>query len=199
MIYLARHGQDEDNANGILNGRRNTPLTETGIAQAYTLAENIKERQLQIESVHSSPLQRAYGTAEIIAAALDLPAPTQEDLLIERDFGVMTGKRITDIKELCAPDIIQADPITYFLSPAGAETFPQLIERSKKLLRKVAAANVLLVTHGDIGKMLYTAFYDLDWKDVLTEFHFGNSEVLLLAHGTARKDRHLYTTKQHNH
>ena len=29
-IYLARHGEDEDNANGILNGRRDMPLTREG-------------------------------------------------------------------------------------------------------------------------------------------------------------------------
>lgn len=27
-IYLVRHGQDKDNADGILNGHRNMPLTE---------------------------------------------------------------------------------------------------------------------------------------------------------------------------
>jgi len=36
-IYLTRHGQDQDNAHGILNGHRNTPLTELGIQQAQQL------------------------------------------------------------------------------------------------------------------------------------------------------------------
>ncbi len=30
-IYLARHGQNEDNANGILNGHRDLPLTDIGL------------------------------------------------------------------------------------------------------------------------------------------------------------------------
>jgi len=29
-IYVARHGQDRDNSNGILNGHRDEPLTELG-------------------------------------------------------------------------------------------------------------------------------------------------------------------------
>ena len=29
-IYIARHGQNEDNANGILNGHRDLPLTDIG-------------------------------------------------------------------------------------------------------------------------------------------------------------------------
>lgn len=42
-IYLARHGQDEDNANGILNGQRDNPLTKIGREQAAALARKIKE------------------------------------------------------------------------------------------------------------------------------------------------------------
>jgi len=37
-IYLAQHGQNEDNANGMLNGHRALPLTEMGIAQATEIA-----------------------------------------------------------------------------------------------------------------------------------------------------------------
>jgi probable phosphoglycerate mutase len=29
-IYLTRHGQNEDNLNGILNGHRDLPLTDLG-------------------------------------------------------------------------------------------------------------------------------------------------------------------------
>lgn len=41
-IYLARHGQNEDNAIGILNGYRDLPLTDTGLAQAAEVANKIK-------------------------------------------------------------------------------------------------------------------------------------------------------------
>lgn len=37
-IYLARHGQDKDNSEGILNGHRDTPLTDIGIMLANVLA-----------------------------------------------------------------------------------------------------------------------------------------------------------------
>lgn len=53
-IYLARHGQNEDNANGILNGHRDMPLTEVGIGQAHEVAEKIKESGLTFDVVLSS-------------------------------------------------------------------------------------------------------------------------------------------------
>jgi len=202
-IYLVRHGQDQDNSNGILNGQRDTELTEIGFEQAGKLTETIKESNLEVTKIYSSPLKRAFRTAEIVAKALDLEVPEKLDLLIERNFGVMTGQLVKDITEKCAPNILQSDPITYFLEVEGAETFPELIARGKKLLEWLEqnnqAENIMLISHGDIGKMIYAAFYNLDWKDVLLQFHFGNSEVLLLAENTKLEDRYVHKTEQHNH
>lgn len=184
-IYLARHGQDEDNANKILNGRRNEPLTQKGIEQASEVAEKIKNTQIQFDHVYASPLQRAYKTAEIITDVLSIKKPEVLEDLIERDFGVMTGKAQNTIQELCSPDILQTSTVCYFLNPEGAETFPELVDRAKKILNtikeKYKDGNILLVSHGDIGKMIYAAYYNLDWKQVLKMFHFGNSELLELS------------------
>lgn len=158
---------------------------------------------IYFDKVYSSPLQRAYLTAETITNTLALEKPEILDLLIERDFGNMTGKAVNDVELLCSPDIIKADIITYFIAPEGAETFPQLLERGKRVLdyieKKHHNQNILLVTHGDIGKMIYAAYYNLEWKDILTMFHFGNSEILLLSKDTKQEDAHIFTTKQYNH
>lgn len=45
-IYIARHGQNEDNVHGILNGHRDLPLTDLGRQQARQLARHIKDREL---------------------------------------------------------------------------------------------------------------------------------------------------------
>lgn len=202
-MYLARHGQDFDNANGILNGRRDQPLTDIGIDQAGQLAGKIKATGLRIDKVYSSPLKRAFQTAQILASILELKPPEQQDLLIERDFGVMSGLPAKEIESRCAPNILKTETITYFLSPEGAETFPDLLARAEKLLAMVVQRHseetVLLVTHGDFGKMLYASFYQLGWQEVLTSFHFGNSELLKLAANTPPEDRFVFAIPQHNH
>ncbi|TAK96806.1 histidine phosphatase family protein [Patescibacteria group bacterium] len=202
-IYLARHGQDEDNSMGILNGHRDMPLTDIGLDQANQLSQKIKSLDIKFDKVYSSPLQRAYQTAKTITDCLDLDDPEKIDLIIERDFGVMSGKPVEEIASLCSPDIIKTDIVTYFLSPEGAETFPQLIDRAKKVLQfiqdKHAGQSVLLVSHGDIGKMIYAAYYNLTWQQVLTMFHFGNSELLLLAKDSAPENTHIFNIRQHNH
>jgi len=201
-IYLARHGQNEDNASGILNGHRDLPLTKTGITQAHEVADKIKDAGLHFDVILSSPLSRAFVTAEIISGTNGFSQPEIVPELIERDFGVMSGQNQSRIEELCAPEIIKTETITYFLSPEGAETFPDLLKRAEKLLNKLTAkhkeGSILLVTHGDFGKMIYAQYYGLDWKDVLTLFHFGNSELLLLSPDSDAGEAHVFTILQHN-
>ena len=181
-IYIARHGQNEDNVNGILNGHRDLPLTELGRTQARQLAEGIAHANLSFDTVYCSPLVRARETAVIVAQQIGAPEPIVLPLLIERDFGIMTGKPTSQIEALCAPDIVKTDTITYFLNPSGAETFPQLITRGQKILDTIrqthSSGNILLVCHGDIGKMIYCAATNTDWRDALTNFHFGNGDLI---------------------
>lgn len=201
-IYLARHGQNQDNANGILNGHRDLPLTELGLAQAEEVAIKIKGAGLVFDAILSSPLVRALKTADTIASINNLPQPKVVTELIERDFGSMTGLEQSRIEELCAPDIIKTETVIYFLSPEGAETFPDLLNRAKLFLDKITEqytdGSVLLVTHGDFGKMIYAQYYNLDWKDVLTLFHFGNSELLLLSQNSTAGEAHVFKILQYN-
>ncbi len=125
-IYLCRHGQDEDNARGILNGRRDTGLTTVGRKQAQTVATRILDSGLQFDSVYTSPLRRARKTADIISRIAHQPFASVENELVERNFGVMTGVSRDEIEERCSPHIIRTETAAYFLCPAGAETFPQL-------------------------------------------------------------------------
>lgn len=199
-IYIARHGQNEDNANGVLNGHRDLPLTGKGREQAVELADGVKQLNLGIKTVVSSPLIRARTTAEIVAKKLQLDVHV-EQMLIERDFGVMTGKPVVDVEKLCAPKIVKAENITYFLEPAGGETFPNLIGRAYEFLtlaRRKYEEPALFVTHGDIGKMLYAAYYDLPWMHLLTQFHFGNCDLLELSPSSRHDQSHVIHIPQHN-
>ncbi len=202
-IYLARHGQNQDNASGILNGHRDLPLTELGRKQAEDLAFGISASGLTFDATYASPLCRAYDTAVIVTDVLGLPRPQVLPLLIERNFGVMTGERISDIEMLCAPNIVKTAIITYFLTCKGAESFPELFERGSQAIAHIESLHqdgaVLLTCHGDIGKMIFAAYYGMSWMDALTSFHFGNSELLLLSPETRVEDAHVLRIKQHNH
>jgi broad specificity phosphatase PhoE len=198
-IFVARHGQNEDNANGILNGHRDLPLTDIGRQQARQLGEGILAVELQFDAIYCSPLSRAHETAEIVSEMLGMKKPIVVDSLIERDFGKMSGQPIEKIEELCNPHIIKTDMITYFLQPEGGETFPQLEERAKSAVSEVRnlhpTGSVLVVCHGDLGKMMYATVSNTKWQDALTKFHFGNCELIELESGGRT---HVIELEQYN-
>ena len=71
-IYVGRHGQDEDNAAKVLNGRRDMPLTELGVKQVHQLADNIEKAGLAFDAVWVSPLRRALKSAGILCQRLKI-------------------------------------------------------------------------------------------------------------------------------
>lgn len=152
--------QDRDNSNGILNGHRDEPLTELGKQQAkdvtikmlqagFALESTPKstsakdtDKKVVLSAVYSS-LQRAFETANIFVNTLSNNTSQQQkvqvlDDLIERDFGIMTGQPTSSIIEKCGiNNILVTEKINYFLHPQGAETFPNLIDRAKRLLSHI--------------------------------------------------------------
>ncbi len=198
-IFIARHGQNEDNKKGVLNGHRDFPLTDLGRQQARELGLGIEEAKLHFDVVYSSPLSRALETAQIVSEVAKLPKPQVLPELIERDFGVMTGQLAADVVKLCAPDILKTDTITYFLKPDGAETFDMLTDRGHRILDLVRKRHIggkaLLVCHGDVGKMIYAAATSKPWRDVLLGFHFGNGDLIDISSDEAHKIK----LKQYNH
>lgn len=182
-IYLCRHGQSRANADGILAGHLDSPLTDIGKKQAQELGGLAKKAELSFDYVYTSPLQRAKQTAKIIAEITDSPEPEVMSELIERDFGILTGKPYLDIPKY-SKNILGTSEIGYFLDGKGVETFPEVLKRAQDVLKKVQTMHkggkVLLVVHGDLGMMLFAAFHNTPWKRALAHFHFGNSELLLL-------------------
>jgi probable phosphoglycerate mutase len=179
-LFIIRHGQDEDNKNRILNGRRNSHLTLLGKKQAEKIAKLLKKEKIDI--ILSSPLNRACETANIIGQSKNIKIIIEDDL-IERDFGILTGKPIRDIKRYCKK-LLFSNNINYFLDAEGAESFPDLYERAKSLLNKInrhfTNKNILIVTHGDIGKMIQAVFHGWGWKRGLKTPYLGNANVIKL-------------------
>jgi len=180
-IFVVRHGQDTDNAKRILNGHHNTELTDLGREQAGETAKKLKGES--IAKAYVSPLKRCVETAQIITEYLHLPEAEVMPDLIERDFGMFTQKPADDILKL-ADRVITSDGVDYFLAGEGVEEFPIAYARALKVLKFIEhqypSENVLLVTHGDFGKMLRAAFYGWTWEQGLLTPYFANTEILAL-------------------
>ena len=147
-IYYVRHGEAEANAAGRLAGSTDdSPLTDKGRIQALETAKELKGKPIDL--IASSPLRRAWVTAEIIAKYLDYQGDiVKAPLAIERNFGNASGKLKAEAFEMLDNGTVE-----------GAESIDELHKRMERLLgwlRILPAQHILLVAHGGSGMMLRT-------------------------------------------
>jgi broad specificity phosphatase PhoE len=138
MIIVVRHGRTEANASGLLLGRLDVPLDETGRRQAELLAAAVGP----VDRVITSPLQRARDTA----AAFDRPVEVDERW-IELDYGELDGTAIVDVpSELWRS--WRADP---GFEPPGGESLASLGGRVRAALVDLQDAarreTIVVVSH----------------------------------------------------
>jgi broad specificity phosphatase PhoE len=136
-ILLVRHGETEWNRLHRWQGHADTPLNDTGRAQARQLARTLAGQR--VDAVYSSDLSRASETAAVVAAELGLPVHVDPDLR-EIDVGGREGLTREEVEERF---------------PDGAwdgETREQHAERVLRALHRIAERHpdgrVVVVGHG---------------------------------------------------
>ena len=138
MLLLVRHGRTEANAQGLLLGRADPPLSDEGRSQALALAAKIPDAA----RVVSSPLRRARETA----AAFGLPFEVDERW-IELDYGELDQLPLRDVPaELWSE--WRSDPT---FVPPGGESLATLGVRVRaacvELADDVREHDVVVVSH----------------------------------------------------
>jgi broad specificity phosphatase PhoE len=146
-ILLARHGETDWNREGRFQGWADPPLNATGRAQAVDLSVALMAEGLA--AVYSSPLRRAYETAEIVGASRDLE-PLRVDALREVDVGSWSGLTRGEIEQRFTEQY--ARWLDYGQGWEDGETYEQMAERVVAALLELAAKHdgerILAVTHG---------------------------------------------------
>lgn len=99
-LYIIRHGETDWNVALRLQGREDIPLNTTGIKQAEACGAAMSSVKLDL--IISSPLQRAYRTAEIIQSYQENTPVLADSLFIERDFGNLSGMTYKERKVFMA-------------------------------------------------------------------------------------------------
>jgi 2,3-bisphosphoglycerate-dependent phosphoglycerate mutase len=145
---IVRHGETEWNQLGLHQGVQNSPLTEKGLAQAYSVARALKKFTFQ--KLYSSDLGRAVETAQIIGSVLNLGVIFDKRLQ-ERNLGCLGGLTIDEFSEQYPEDCekyLSGDP-DYILP--GGESIRQSYERSIACFEELAFRhqneNILIITH----------------------------------------------------
>jgi len=96
ILYLVRHGETDHNRNSLALGRADVSLNDRGITQASRLGEALAGEP--ISWIYSSPLVRAMGTAEAVAAHRGVKVQVRPGL-IEMDIGEAEGLTFPEVRE----------------------------------------------------------------------------------------------------
>jgi broad specificity phosphatase PhoE len=199
-LLLIRHGETALNREMRYIGLRDDALTETGQLQAHQLADALAI--FPITAVYSSPLQRAYQTAQAIAQRHDLEV-LRNDALIESDFGQWEGLTAREVKARGAKDaeILQAWQDDPTLAPPQGESLEAMSQRVLATVTAIAQEHpgqtIALVTHtgplkailcAALGASMRTAFHIfldpatisvVDWQELRPIVRLINSHAHL--------------------
>jgi broad specificity phosphatase PhoE len=154
-ILLIRHGQTESNRTGYYMGWSAEDLNAAGLEQVQRLSSRLA--RLSIVAIYSSPLQRAFHTADIIAAHHNIKVTSLQDF-IEINQGKLEGVHRSET-ERRYPELwkhLRTDPFQAIFP--GGESFSQVAERTVRSFESVVAENlnkqILIVSHEINIKMI---------------------------------------------
>ncbi len=153
-LVLIRHGQSTANAAGVWQGQSEFPLSEEGRRQARLAGRALAGETL--DGLYSSPLCRAFETAEIISCEAGFRGKVvAAEGLTERRGGLLEGTTLAE-REARYPELMEK-----FLSipeeegwvVVGAETDEEVLARFELSIceiraRHPAGARIVVVSHG---------------------------------------------------
>ncbi len=172
-IYVIRHGQTDYNVRKLFQGQMDINLNEVGKKQAEETAQ--KFEGVKIDNIISSPLSRAYKTAQYISKVTKTPIEIEEGLK-ERSFGQMEGK---ENREDCNIemmldyernyDLYEIEPIQEFFNRVGICL--------EKIISKYKNRDIVLVTHAGVTQAIEFYFNGMPADKNLEAYALKNCEV----------------------
>ena len=166
-LYFSRHGETRANREHRFSGKRDTPLTDKGRAQAHAIGE-ILEREVGMRpplAFVSSPLQRARSTMEIVrkTLGLSLEGYAIDPRIEEIDLG--------DWDQLTDDEARGLDPALFdarhadkwHVNVPGGENYAQVAARATDWAQSLTT-DTFAVSHGALTRVLRGLILDMDWQ-----------------------------------
>lgn len=184
-VFATRHGQTEWNAKALLQGQKESDLTDLGREQSRLLGARLRGEPLA--AVYSSGSRRAISSASLIAAPLGLTVRRLPGLE-EMDLGEWQGLSFADVAERWpeAHERFWSAPAA-FQATARGESFHDLYGRATECLEWIsqmhAGDSVLLVTHSLVLKAFWLVATGRPLDDFWVTGEFAPGGLTLLERG----------------
>ncbi len=165
-LLLIRHGLSSFNCENRIQGRNDlSTLTQEGFLQARHVGKVLKE--IEFDSVYSSPLQRAADTTkEILKGRKEVSSIIFDDDLMEVDLGEWSGLTKEEVQSLYPEQYLawEKDPNELVLRKSDGKTYKpikELFNQSEKFLQNLLRRHdpreentLLIVGHNAILRCL---------------------------------------------
>ena len=180
-IYLIRHAEAEGNLYRIVQGNRDSALTDRGWRQVHALERRFAG--VTIDAVYTSDLYRARATATAVSKPRGLSAQGVPDLR-EICVGEWEGLTFGEIARRDAQMLENFGKRMEEWRVAGAETPQGVLDRAWKFVSRVAAENdgktIAVVSHGYILRLLLSKVEGMTLAETGNVPHGDNTAVSLL-------------------
>jgi broad specificity phosphatase PhoE len=166
LIFLVRHAESVWNRQKKLQGQKDPALSPYGREEAKRLARRFKG--LKFAAAYSSPLKRAYETAEIIRGKR--AKIVREEGLKEIGLGSWEGRTVSQIRKTYGDAFRQWALRPSRVTVPNGEDFKDFVARVRSTLRSIERkhreGNVLVVCHGGVISTYVTQVLHLPPDDV---------------------------------
>lgn len=153
MLILVRHGQSVYNAQDIICGSLESPLTDQGREEARRSAQALIGTEIQF--IYTSPLERAQETLAIFLEVIgQSPQVIVEPALIERNLGDIAGQPTSNF-----PTEQWQEWLHWHGKPPGGESYQEVHDRvipwfEETVLPQAQESTVLIVGHNGVMKIM---------------------------------------------
>ncbi len=167
-LFLVRHGETDDNHNGVFQGQAGRGLNARGRVQAEKLGLRIADLEpgIDFHALYTSDLERAVDTASILSEVTGLPVHVDEGLR-EIFVGGWQGKTTREVEELF-PEEVAAWRAGLDVARGGGETYTDLAARMSEAIARIVererGGHLCLVSHGAAIKAYVASLFG----DVMT-------------------------------
>ena len=163
MIWLVRHGQTAFNAEGRIQGAKDSALTALGEEQGRRLGELLGRIAPKDARLVASPLGRTQHTARLIREHGGFSSPIETDpRLSEISLGEWDGMLKDDIRERVPDYDAGPNRWSWFFNAPGGDSWHSLNARLSSWLDDTRDTGpVIAISHGVSGRLLRGLFASL--------------------------------------
>ena len=161
LVYFVRHGETDWNAEGRLQGQRDTPLNERGRMQAEEAGRRLQRAVKDPAALDyvASPLLRTRDTMERMRQVLGLDPHSYrlDERLLEISFGRWEGLTWREVRARDPKGAAGREGDKWAYVPPEGESYGMLAERVAPVFAELSRDTVI-VAHGGVARALLASY-----------------------------------------